>query len=88
MTSLSPTAAADLGVSCGLPLYLAIEVADFVCDGGFAPEARVIERTSRVGSEVTLTGRTHEGRPVGRVFGAFDQILVRVPVADFGKGIL
>jgi hypothetical protein len=42
MTSLSPTAAADLGVSCGLPLYLAIEVADFVCDGGFAPEARVL----------------------------------------------
>jgi hypothetical protein len=41
-TRLSPTAAADLGVSCGLPLYLAVEVADFVCDGGFADESRVI----------------------------------------------
>ena len=50
--------------------------------------AVVIERTVRVGSEVTLSGATREGVRRTRVFGAFDQVLVRVPVADFGKGIL
>jgi hypothetical protein len=50
--------------------------------------AVVISRVSRVGSKVTLVGMTAAGHPHRRTYGAFDQVLVRVPVADFGKGIL
>lgn len=50
--------------------------------------AVVIEHVSRLHDEVSLSGRTREGVQVARLFNVFEQVQVRVPVAEFGKGIL